>query len=113
MVEFDALPFDGGTERLRRVVEADDVELEEGRGFVEGGDDIVPGDRVGAWRFDGEVDVGALAGIAAGAGAEEDDAADVGVAAEAGDDPVGDGAGARVHGGSVGEAAAWAGLSGW
>lgn len=109
MVEFDTLPFDGGAERLRRFLEADDIKAEEGRRFVERGEDVIPGRRVGAGRFDGEVDVGALPGIAAGAGAEEDDAADMGVGGQAGDDPVGDGAGSRVHGASVADAAAASG----
>lgn len=96
--KFDALPFDRLAERRRRGIEPYDVDVEEGRGFVDEGEKLVPGDRVGAGRFDGEVDVGAFAVVAAGAGAEEDDAPDGGVPGEAFGEPVGDGAGAGVHG---------------
>ena len=96
--KFDALPFDRLAERRRCGIKANDIKLEEGWGFVDEGEKLVPGDRVGAGRFDGEVDVGAFAVVAAGAGAEKDDAPDGGVPGEAFDEPVGDGAGAGVHG---------------
>jgi hypothetical protein len=96
--KFDALPFDRLAERRRRGIEPYDVDVEEGGGFVDEGEKLVPGDRVGAGGVDGEVDVGAFAVVAAGAGAEEDDAPDGGVPGEAFGEPVGDGAGAGVHG---------------
>ena len=95
--KFDALPFDGLAERRRCGIKAKDIKLEEGWGFVDEGEKLVPGDRVGAGRFDGEVDVGAFAVVAAGAGTEKDDAPDGGVPGEAFGEPVGDGAGAGVH----------------
>ena len=65
--KFDALPFDRLAERRRRGIEPYDVDVEEGGGFVDEGEKLVPGDRVGAGGVDGEVDVGAFAVVAAGA----------------------------------------------